>query len=192
MKHVKILGLLAVAAAAMMSFAASASADYLSTSTGGAAATPNIHAVSEGHVTLKNPIANISCNSTTSGAPTSHGAGLNVSGPISNLDWSSCTNSWHVTTLAPGSLSVSAIAGSYNGTLTSNGAKVATTRFGINCVYETKNTHIGTVTGGSSATLHVKASIPINTGESSGLCGTADSAWEGGYTTTEALYVNDN
>jgi hypothetical protein len=188
MKYVKILSLLAVAAAAMMAFAASASADYVTTSTGGGAETPEIHGVSEGHVTLKNPIANISCNSTTAGTPTSHGAGAAVSGPISTLAWSNCTNSWHVTTLAPGSLSVESTSG-HNGSLSSTGARVATTRFGVTCVYETENTPIGTVTGGNPATLSISASIPLDAEASSGLCGSGNAAWEGSYSTTGALYI---
>jgi hypothetical protein len=187
MKYVKILGLLAVAAAAMMAFAASASATSVTTTTGGAAATPTIHAVNEnGHVTLKNDIANIECTSTVEGKVESHGAG-DASGNISSLTWPTCTNSWHVTTSAGGSLSVSYTSG-HNGTLSSNGALVKTTRFFVPCNYETKNTKIGTVTGGNPATLKIEASIPI-AAESSELCGSGNAEWSGSYVTTSALYV---
>jgi hypothetical protein len=204
MKYVKILGLLAVAAAAMMAFAASASATYVTTTTGGSAATPAIHAVNEGgHVTLKNPIANISCSSTSQGSVESDGHEIEetedktkhtvltsapASGKISELTFTGCTNSWHVTTLAPGSLSVTHTEG-HDGSLTSSGARVSTTRFGVTCVYETNNTPIGTVTGGNPATLDISASIPLDAEASSGLCGSGNAAWEGSYVSTSALYI---
>jgi hypothetical protein len=189
MKYVKMLGLLAVAAAAMMAFAASASATSVTTTTGGAAATPELHAVPEGgHVKLQNAIANIECGSEVKGAVEEHGSGKAASGNITTLNWPGCTNSWHVTTSTAGSLSVNWTSG-HNGTVTSNGALVKTTRFLVPCNYETKNTTIGTATGGSpAATLHIEASIPIAEG-SSELCGSGNAKWEGNYVTTSALFI---
>ncbi len=188
MKYVKILGLLAVAAAAMMAFAASASATKVTTTTGGAAATPTIHAVNEStHVTLANAIANIECTSTVEGKVESHGTGVAAKGNISTLIWPTCTNSWHVTTEKAGSLEVTWTSG-HNGSLKSSGALVKTTRFLVPCNYETSGTSIGTVTGGSPATLKIEASIPIAAG-SSELCGKGNAKWEGSYVTTSALYV---
>jgi hypothetical protein len=182
---------LAVAAAAMMAFAGTASADYLTTSTGGATAEPTIHAASEGgHVVLANSFANIECASTTEGKPNTHGTGEAVSGPISSLTFTGCTNSWHVTVASPGSLSVT-WTGGHNGALSSSGASVSTTRFGVTCNYETNNTAIGTVTGGNPATLHVEANIPIAAG-SSALCGSGNAKWSGAYVTTSALYIADS
>jgi hypothetical protein len=191
MKCVKILGLLAVAAAALMAFAGTASATYVTTSTGGETAEPAIHAVNEGgHVKLANPIANIECSSTVEGKVESHkveDATVPASGKISTLDFTGCTNSWHVTTTKPGTLSV-LWENKHNGQLSSNGALVNTTRFGINCNYETKNTAIGTVTGGNPATLAISASIPLAEG-SSPLCGSGNAAWSGSYVTTDSLYI---
>lgn len=194
MKYVKILGLLAVAAAAMMAFAASASADTVTTTEqstpgGGTNETPNIHAVNEGgHVSLQNPIATISCSSTFTGHVTEHKAGQPVRGIVTSLSFTGCTNSWHVTTLSLGTLSFEAS----NGEVVSNGTKVDTTRFGVTCVYETINTKVGTATGGSPATLHIEASIPINGAESSGLCGSGNAKWEGNYVTTHPLHFHNN
>ncbi|HEU4739665.1 MAG TPA: hypothetical protein VFS54_11395 [Solirubrobacterales bacterium] len=188
MKYVKILGLLAVAAAALMAFAGTAMATSVTTTTGGAAATPTIHAVNEGgHVVLANSIANIECASTSEGKVETHGAGVPASGKLSSLSFTGCTNSWHVTVTAPGTLSVTWSSG-HNGTAVSNEAKVTTTRLGVTCNYETKNTAIGTVTGGATATLDISASIPIAAG-SSGLCGSGNAKWSGSYVTTSALYV---
>ncbi|HEU4738061.1 MAG TPA: hypothetical protein VFS54_03140 [Solirubrobacterales bacterium] len=192
MKYVKMLGLLAIAAAAMMAFAATASADTVTqTETDGTTnPTPTIHAVNEGgHVTLQNPIATISCSSTVTGTVTTHEAGKPVTGHISELLFTGCTNSWHVTTVTAGHLTFEAS----NGELKSSSARVETTRLGVKCFYETAagGTKVGTVTGGSPATLHIEASIPLGTG-SSGLCGTGNAKWEGNYVTTHPLHLDDN
>ncbi len=190
MKNFKVFGPLAVAA--MMSFAATASADGLTLSTGGSTGTPTIHAVNEnGHVTLQNPIGNISCSSTVEGTPSSHGAGIDVSGSFSHLTFTGCTNSWHVTTEAAGSFWISHTSG-HNGELRSSGARVHATRFGVDCYYETDNTLIGTVTGGNPATLHIAANIPLDEVASHPLCGTSSAKWEGNYLTTSALYIENS
>ncbi len=188
MKHVKILGLLAVAAAALMAFAASASATTITSPTG-TAGTPTISAEPEnGHVKLANAIATIECGSEVKGTVQTHGSGVTAAGAITTLNWPGCTNSWHVTTAEPGSLEVHWTSG-YNGVLTSSGALVKTTRFLVPCNYETKETKIGTVTGGATATLHIEASIPIAAG-SSELCGSGNAKWEGAYVTKESLYID--
>jgi len=189
MKYVKILGLLAVAAAAMMALAASAGATIVKTETSGAAATPKIHAVNEStHVELDSPVGVIKCQSTVEGTVTSHGAGVTAAGPISTLTFTGCTEEWHVTVISSGTLEVHYTSG-HNGTLTSNGAEVSATVGGITCVYKTTNTPIGTVTGGNPATLDISASIPVNTAKSSIFCGTNPTTWTGSYKTTSALYV---
>jgi hypothetical protein len=188
MKYVKILGLLAVAAAALMAFAGSASATTL-TSPKGTTYTGKIHAVSEGHAVLHNPIAKIECASTVEGEVTSHGSGVTVVGHISTLDFTNCTNSWHVTTVAPGFLEIHWTSAN-NGTLTSSEAKVSSTRFGITCTYGTNKTDIGTVTGGKTATLDIEGSIPFL--EGSGLCGSGATQWTGSYSidTPDELLVD--
>jgi hypothetical protein len=171
-----------------MAFAASASATTVTSTTGGAAATPTIHAVSEGgHVKLVNPIANIECSSTVEGKVESHGGGKPASGVLTTLSFTGCTDNWHVTTEKAGELSVTWTSG-HNGTVTSSGAFVKTTRFFVPCNYETKNTKVGTIVGGNPATLKIEASIPIAAG-SSELCGEGSGKWEGNYATTSALYV---
>ncbi len=190
MKHLKHLGLLVLAVVALSAFPASASASSVTTTTGGSAETPTIHAVNEGgHVVLANPIANIECSSTFEGFITSHGAGKPVEVELTSLSFTGCTNSWHVTVTALGTLSISWTSG-HNGTVVSNGIKMATTRLGINCNYETNGTDIGLLTGGNSATLDISASITLASG--SGLCtkeGTSSAKWSGSYVTTGALYV---
>lgn len=188
MKLLKILGTLAVAAAAMMAFAASASATIVTTTTGGAAATPTIHTVNEGgHVTLANPIANISCNLTTEGVVDSHGSGVAAEGEFTNVSFTGCTNSWHVTVHVKGRFRFSYSNGEIAITIWVS-MRFTTTRLGVTCTYETNNTTIGTDTSGNPATMKLEASIPINAGESSGLCGSGNAKLEGSMVTTSALY----
>jgi len=179
MKYVKILSLLAVAAAALMAFAASASATTVTSSTG---TTPTIESSAEGHAVLDNPIAKIECVSTVKGKVETHGTGVTAGGAIETLTFGSpvgtCTNSWHVTVVSAGSLEIHATSGG-NGTLTSSGATVEATRFGVTCRYATSSTDIGTVTAGEHATLHITASIPFHSG--SFLCGEGATTWTGAY-----------
>jgi|SRR5690349_12608585 len=190
MKYVKMLGLLAVAAAALMAFAGTASATTVTGPLG--EPTPTIHAENEnGHVKLANPIANIECASTVEGTVTSHGTGVTASGPIGILTFTGCTNGWHVTVVAPGSLEVHYVSPGI-GTLTSSGATVSTTRLGVICNYATANTDVGTVTDSTrvaTATLHIIATIPIHAG-SSALCGTGAAKWEGAYVSTTKLTLD--
>lgn len=189
MKRTKYLGAGAVSMIAMLVLVSSVSATTITKTTGGAAATPTFHVVNEGgHITLANPIANVSCAVTLQGTIESHGSGIPASGNISTLSITGCTNSWHVTSVNNGSLKVSYISG-HNGSAVSNQAKIDTTRLGVTCVYETNNTSIGTVTGGSPATGHIAASIPINAVESSGLCGTSSAKLEGRGVGTGSGYV---
>lgn len=189
MKYVKMLGLLVVAAVALMAFAGSALA---TTVTGpGGDTTPTIHAVNEGtHVSLHNSIANIECKSTAHGEVEHYVSGT-PTGKITALSFTECTGGWVVHVDAPGSLEVHHIVGTTNGTLTSSGATVTATRFGVSCRYATNNTDIGTVTGhkgpNGEATLDIEANIPFHGG--SFLCGGATAAWTGSYTTTETLDV---
>ena len=197
MKHLKILGLLAVAAAAMMAFASAASADDV-TSPKGTVYTGHLAAAAEGHAILHNPIAEIKCASTVTGFVEHHEPTEKVRGDISSLTFGSpvgtCTNSWHVTVVSGGELSVEWQAGGagFNGDVYSDGATVEATRFGITCRYKTETETVGTLTGGKTATMHIDADIEFHSG--SGLCGTDPTEWTGSYilNSPDELYVDDN
>jgi hypothetical protein len=188
MKYVKMLGLLAVAAAALMAFAGSASATTV-TSPEGTLYTGKITAVSHnGHVRLVGPLGiDVQCASHVEGTVESHGAGVTAKGSIGNLSFTACTNGYTVTVLSKGSLEVHKVTGTNTGTLTSTGTEVTVhTPLGFSCIYKTNSTHIGTLTDskatGGHATLDINAvSIP-RTGDSS-LCG-ATGQWSGSYTVT--------
>ena len=199
MKYVKILGLLAVAAAAMMAFAVTASATTLTNSTGGTYGVgQKIHADSEGTTTLDGP-ATISCGASTVEGEIGNAGGSKeketVSGSITTLTFSNCNQ--HVTVLAKGSLEAhTKTAGTTdgNGTLTSSGAEVQAviTSLGLTCVYTTENTDIGTLTGskntGGTATLDIDSS-PIPRTKGSFFCGTS-AEWTGSYSVDNPMYVD--
>jgi hypothetical protein len=197
MRYTKSAVLLAVAAVAIAAFAASASATRITSPTG-AVATPTIHAVSEEgavpgtkHVRIHNSATSIDCNSTFEWTVEGHGTGVTVIGKVTLLQFTGCTNNWTVIVTSAGSLEVHWTS-SYNGTVTSSGMTLDATLhtfFGtIHCRYITENTHIGTITGGNPATLHLEATFPFHSG--SGLCGSETSRWTGTYITTGSFYVD--
>src|SRR6188472_225265 len=132
-------------------------------------------------VKLANPIAVIECSSTIEGTVTSHGAGTTARGPASSFGFSECTNSWHKTTVAGGSFELHYLSPGI-GTLTSTGATITSTRFGVTCNFATNGTDVGVVTDSSltkgPATVHIVMSLPIHSG-SSFLCGSGNFKVEG-------------
>jgi hypothetical protein len=173
--------LLAVAVSSLwMAFAGTASATTF-TSPLGTIYTGEIKGESEGHLVLDNPIAKIECAVALQGKVESHGEGVTAKGSVTALSFTGCTNSWHVTVINKGTFEAHGI-GSGNATLTSSGTTVEATRLGVICRYATSNTKLGTLTGGTPATLHLEASIPFHSG--SFLCGAGSIAWTGSYKAT--------
>src|SRR6476646_1174814 len=196
MKYFTTLSVITAAIAALMAFAASASATTVTDSSG---KTPTIHAVSEesavagtNQLLIHNPIANIPCESTFQGTVPSTsegGTGLTVSLPVSSLSFSPCSNSWTPEVLAFGSLEIHGGSGN-QGTLTSTGIKVAFERFKLRCTYETSGTLLGTVTGGNPATIHLNATLKNNPKESNFLCANIDAKLTGSYKTTGTIDID--
>lgn len=198
MRFVKMLGLLAVVAAAAMAFAATASATVLTSSAGGAKVEKGatIHATSEGTTTLDGPAA-ISCAQSTVKGKVANEGGTNitVSGGIEELTFEGCNQ--HVTVKTKGELLIhtKTEAADGNGILTSNGAEVQVvlTGLGIECIYSTTNTPIGTLTGsaklkGSTATLDIESSPIPRTGGSI-FCG-GSAKWTGSYSVSTPDYLD--
>ena len=197
MKYVKMLGLLALAATALMAFAATASATTL-TSPKGTQYTGTLHADTEGHAILHDTSGlgiTIECNGTVHGTVTAGGAGVTpivhlteVPSPTTGLAWSNCTNNWSVTTLKGGTLEIH-LTGTDTGTVTSTGAEVTTKQStsGLHCIYSTSATDVGTLTStthtGGHATLDISATINRTGGSSGILCG-SKGTWTGSYTIT--------
>jgi hypothetical protein len=179
MKYVKMLGLAAVAAMALMAFvgAGTASATTL-TGVGGAVlgTGSTIHANSEGTATLTTSFKNIECKKSTVSGKTTNETGTTVNGNVEALTFEECNCT--VAVLKKGSLSIGS-----GGALTSSGAEVTascSTIFGtVHCIYATSNTSLGTLTGGTTAVMNISsARIPRLTTNS--LCDT-EANWDATY-----------
>lgn len=199
MKYVKMLGLAAIAAAALMAFvgASSASATTL-TSPAGTVYAGKIKAVSETEKpTLTGGFKNVECeNSEVAGEVKNKGSETEtVSGPVNTLTFTgNCT--CKVVVLENGTLEIHTIAGTHNGTLTSTGAKVTVncenTIFGtVHCIYVTNATDLGTLTGssttGGTATMDITAEIPR---ESTNVLCAEEAVWHAKYLVTEPDFLD--
>ncbi len=182
MKYVKMLGLLAVAAAALMAFAGTASATTL-TSPEGTTYTGEIVATST-NSKLDGSFVTVECShSQAKGNVEGHGAGVDVTGKISSLTFTGCNYTTHVK--AAGSLAIN----SSNG-VSSTGASVEITTSVGTCVFTTNGTSVGSLTEGTGATLDINsAKIPRTGGNF--LCGSSGT-WTGSYevTTPGSLWVD--
>lgn len=188
MKHLKIIALAVFATAALMALAGPAAASTVTSPTG-TVYTGALSGISEGHGVLHNPIAKIECNVEIEGKIESHGKGVTAEGSATKVTLSSCTNGWHVTTVAVGKVIAHWTSG-HNGTIESTGATVESTRFGVTCRYATNNTPLGLATGGNPGSMHLEAMIPFHSG--SVLCGTSATQLTGkGSTTPTALYLGE-
>ena len=209
MKYLKMLGLAAVAAMALMAFAGAGTASATTLCKTVPDANGNceaawhypigtvIHASQEAGTTaiLEDTSGNtlVTCTeSTIKGTTTTTGSSTEtVKGHISAMIWGSgptpCTAT--TDTIALGELEVHAELPHGNGTLTGSGSKVTVQIFGVSCVYGTgAGTDLGTVTGGNPATIDVNA--VINRVEGGFLC-PSTTKWTASYVITEPkpLYV---
>ena len=187
MSH-KILGLLALAVTALVALPAVAQATTVTSPTG-TSLTGESEAQSEGHIRILNPIVKTECNIKVRGTITTHGEGVTAKGPVTEFAIALCTNSWHVTASTLGYLEAHYTSG-YDATITAGAGKVAATRFGVVCTYETNNTDMGTATGGNPTTMHINATVPIVAAESSPLCGKETTKVEGSYEGTSSAYYD--
>jgi hypothetical protein len=192
MKYVKMFALAAIVAAALMAFAGagSASATTLTCEGSVCAAGPvgtgaNFHSESNGKAVLDAPFGNVECNSTVQGHVTSATPTATVA--VDELKWTNCGND-NVVTLGTGTLEITNIAGTKDGTVTSTGAKVTVEHIGTHCIFETSGTDIGRLTGtttlgGEERTgkFDISATIPRVGGRSGALCGST-APWTGSYT----------
>ncbi|HST69752.1 MAG TPA: hypothetical protein VLI94_08865 [Solirubrobacterales bacterium] len=184
MKYVRTLGLLAVAATALMAFAGTASATLTSppgTKYGGEIVATSTNTQLDGTV-------DITCGHSEIAVQVNTGA---TSGIIRNLTFTNCSR-----TVTPeyfieipslrrdyGSVSIDSA-----GTVRSSWVKVTvqTTILGfpVHCIYKTSITDVGTLTEGvAPAKMHI-GSAPIPQETTSGLCG-EDAEWTGTYTVTK-------
>ncbi|MGN6663152.1 MAG: hypothetical protein ACTHK6_02920 [Solirubrobacterales bacterium] len=180
MKYVKMLGLAAIAVAALMAFAGAGSASATTLTCGSGtlcAAATTIEAPSEGKVVLDAPFGNVECELHIAGHTTN--AAGSSEGPMTTFDWNNCGND-KFDTLANGGFSIETEGASpnSNGTLRSTGARFTIIHLGIHCIYETNNTALGKLTGSANtsnghATLDINATISRVGGETGAFCGSS-------------------
>lgn len=206
MKHVKMLGLAAVAAMALLAFvgASSASATVLCKTTptlGSPCASPypagtTIDATLEETATLETlegTVLDECTGSTIKGTTSNKGSSTEtVSGNASELTWTGCTRETKTTVL--GSLEIHNISGTHNGTLTGSGFSVTVNGiFNTSCIYGTgTGLDLGTLnqstSGTTPATIKINAEVPRTV--SNFLC-PQKTRWTASYLVTEPvpLYV---
>lgn len=175
MKYLKMIGLAAVAAMALMAFAGAgtASASVLCTATetpcsaakkisptndSEMVATLTGSAVLEedpGNVIATCTASEMVADSTAAGSKTETAVGK-----ITKLTWGGCSTT--VDNVALGSLEVHHIPGTDNGTVTSIGTEVTLNLFGVSCTL--KGTDLGTITGGTSPVMDVTATVDLTVG----------------------------
>jgi hypothetical protein len=210
MKYLKIIGLAAIAAAALMAFAGSASATVLCKANESPCSSANtypagtrIHAeLKEGEAVLTAGFGNIQCKiSTIEGKTANAGSSTEtVHGAIEKLTFENCNGgACTVTVLKTGELEIHTelSTSNGNGTLTAKGQEVTTncTFFNVNyhCIWSTgtTGTDLGTLTGGAPATLTAKEALISRTGGTSGVACGSSGKWDAVYkvTTPSPLFV---
>lgn len=167
MKHLKTLGLAALAATALTAVAAgSASATTLEvggvTKNSSAEIVGGIAPSTAGILSLTGGSFVGECEKGSgSGSSTSPFTGTTVGGPASSASASGCART--VTVHKPGSVSVQHISGSTNGTVRSANSEVTVgSPIGtLNCTTGSGGVHMGVITGTSEgqATVHINAVI---------------------------------
>ncbi len=195
MNHLKLSILAAVVAAALTSFAATASATTLSGAGGtGLGVGTEIKSESEGALTYDSPLGNLECHSNISGKIGNSGSSTStVSVTVESFTFSECN---HVlSALATGTIEIHTKTETVdsNGIVTWTGTELTSEEFGFHCIYTTNNTQIGTLTGstttGGNATLDISATIPRTGGRSGSFCGTS-APWTGSYKFTTPSTLN--
>jgi hypothetical protein len=189
MKHLKIIGLAAVAAAALMAFAASsASADVVCTTSGNPCAnkiTSVVASLSKESANLTDTSGNSFATCTVGevkGEITAQGKEVNPSGAITSLTWGAkgagCNTT--VDTVKNGKLELRTEGGA--SAVWASESEVTLVAFGVSCTYGAgTGTKIGTLNTGAGATMTINAIVNKTAG--SFLC-PSTAKWNGTYAVT--------
>lgn len=190
MRYMKMLCLFAAAVAAMMAFAAAASATTIKSS--GSAYTGEIVAKVEGGGIQVHGVETFTCQkSTGSGTVEEHGPSITAKGKVTSWDLTECGTP-DLVVLKTGLLEVHATENG-DGTVTSSGVEiqVTNTSMGLTCIYTTNETDIGLFEGSTTENARLRlqsAKVPRTGG--SVFCGSSGII-TGDYevTTPNNLYV---
>jgi hypothetical protein len=164
MKQLKLLWIAAIAMVASMAFASPSFATS-ATSPLGTIYTGNLAGTSEGKVIWHTSFFKFECNFSMEGSIEVHGAGVTGQGKATKYSYEECNSNLTINTIKQGTLEIHS-AGKGVGTITSSGTvgEAIFHSFGIKCIYETNNTHLGVVTDssltGGPATLDISATLP--------------------------------
>lgn len=193
MNYLKMLGIAATAAAAiLMAFAATASATWLTSPTG-TTYTGTITAVAHDEIELHGTFITVKCNSAhLDGQVVAHGTSNEQTVVIELSTHSVGECNYSVTIKSAGTLEIHPIEDDlsgdveHTGTVTSSGTEMSISTSVGTCVFTTNNTDIGTLTGsddtGGHATIdHLSTKLPRTGGNF--LCGSSGTL-TGGYTIT--------
>jgi uncharacterized protein YaiE (UPF0345 family) len=200
MKYVKMFGLLAVAAAALMAFAGTASA----TLTDGSGEPATTISAKSTHTQLTGSLT-VTCEESTVHGNVTTNDENEASGTITSLTFTKCGNDT-VTVLAGGTLTLGEDSPGTTGNVWSKNAEVTILTHRpfigtVHCIYKTATTdvktYIGTVTEShhnpgtgahSTATIHAN-SVNLERVTTSFACGT-HSTWDGTYEVTSPDTLN--
>jgi hypothetical protein len=184
MKHLKMLGLAAIAAMGLMAFVGAGTASATTLFTDSAKTVKYLKGTTF-HWTLvpgtswilTAPTGTVvtTCTSATIHGTTENETGATITSKISSLTWGGCAQTTH--TIANGSLSINSA-----GEVTGVGTQVTSAIFGTSCTYGTgTGTKLGTLTGGAPAKLKVNATVSRIAG---GFLCPASGDWEGEFVVT--------
>lgn len=192
MKHLKIAGLAAIAAGALMLVGAgSASATELTcTNPPGTKVMCGehtvLHGVSEGHIVFDDVISPVSCDLTIEAETTNTGSSTTtVEAKVTSFTISGCTGPVVVSILLNGTghplgtliFHTQGAGANNDGTVTWTGTEITEEVSGFHCIYKPNETSFGTLTGSgttqSTPTLDISATIPRTGGRSGAFCGTS-------------------
>jgi hypothetical protein len=190
MKYLKMLGLAAVAAMALMAFIGAGTASATTLDKEGVVQNKSVSIIatleagSSATLVDEGGSTTDTCHtSEVQGATEPPYTAASVGGAISHLTFGECSHTTKV--LKNGKLSVSWIKGTNNGTVTSSEAEVTvvSTVFGISAICKTgAGTDIGTITGAATSTSHAKMDITAKNVLDCGILG--KSSWTGTYIVT--------
>jgi hypothetical protein len=148
-------------------------------------------------ITLHPPIGDIECNKSTYTAHTTNtgGAGITVQAGLTALTFGECNA--EVVVLKQGGYiihtTVEIEAANHNGTVTSTGMELTVSFLGFHCIFGTKETDFGDLTGstttGGTPTFDLQASMPRTGGRSGAFCGSTAQV-TGDYKITEPDWMD--
>lgn len=189
MKNLKLFVVVMAAMAILMPSAGvhSASATELTCGVSMCAAETTIKAASDSAVVLDAPFGNIECTSTIEGHTTNTGGSTEtVTIAITGLTFEPCNsgNTFHALKKGSWEIHTQEANDNNNGIVTWTGAELEWIHLGVQCIFTTSSTALGTLTGavnaGGSPTLDINATIPRTGGSGGAFCGSS-APWTGSY-----------